>query len=195
MLTGDADEKLWQITMSSLRRALDVDATCGSTLRIFLRASLTHPWPFAAFWTEARLSKFAAPLAEQGRRTSIDRPALLDTYCATVRAFSNTASTHFNALQSLHQALLRLAREDSQSAQLAAIRALQAMWDSEAQPELIAFKPESMPTIAELLETGGQVEQETKKLLATMAEGEEDAEMALDEEEASDDGAGSDEDQ
>lgn len=194
-MTGDSDEKLWQTAVSSLRRALDADATCGSSLRFTARRSLTHTWPFVAFWTEARLNKFAAPLAEQGRRNFIGRPAVLDTYCATVRAFSNTASTHFNALQSLHQALLRLAREDSQSAQLAAIRALQAMWDSEAQPELIAFKPESMPTIAELLETGGQVEQETKKLLATMAEGEEDAEMALDEEEASDEGADSDEDQ
>jgi hypothetical protein len=140
------------------------------------------------------MSKLVLPLAEQGRRSSLDRPASIEAYKATIKSFANAATPHFNVLQSLHQALLRLATEDSQRIQLMSIRALQAMWDSEAQPELIAFKPESMPTIAELLEAGGQVEQETKVLLATMAEGEEDAEMALDDEEESDDEEDGDDD-
>lgn len=133
------------------------------------------------------MAKMVLPLAEQSRKPFLDRPSMVEAYQATIKSFANAAGQHFNVLQSLHKLLLRVATEDNQRVQLGAIRALQSMWDSEAQPELIAFKPESMPVMAELLESGGQVEQETKALLATMAEGEEDAEMALDEE-------GSDED-
>lgn len=186
ILTSNPDDKLWSLVLSSLRRALEADAACKSKYMCFRPYLQLIYWSFPAFWTEARISKLVVPLAEQVRRPSLDRPLSIDAYQATIKSFANAATQHFNSLQSLHQALLRHATEDSQRIQLMSIRALQAMWDSEAQPELIAFKPESMPTMAELLEAGGQVEQETKVLLATMAEGEEDAEMALDDDESDD---------
>lgn len=126
------------------------------------------------------MAKLARPVAEQCRRTFLDRSHPRELYQAVIKAFANAATAHFNVLQDFHRALLHLAKEDDQAIQLASLRGLQAMWTSDAQPDLIACKPESMPTIAELLEIGGQVEQETKALLSTMAEGEEDAEMAMD---------------
>lgn len=129
------------------------------------------------------MAKLARPLAEQCKRSFLDRSHLLQVYENVVKSFANAATSYFNVLQDLHHALLEFAKEDNQLIQLASLRALQAMWTSEAASELIAFKPESMPTIAELLESGGMVEQETKALLSTMAEGEEDVEMALDDDE------------
>lgn len=137
-----------------------------------------------AFWTEARLAKLVIPLANQSRRPFLNRPTLVEAFQTTIKTFTNVSTAHYHVLQTLHKQLLLLAREDNEVIQLNAIRALQAMWDSDAQPDLIAFKPESMPAIAELLEAGGQIEQETKILLATMAEGEEDADMAADEEDS-----------
>lgn len=190
-LEGSDEEKLWQIAMSALRRALDLDDACGSSFwslyRLILRSCMT------AFWSDARLSKLVEPLVKQGRQAFLSQAAQLELYQATIQSLANAATAHFPVLQNLHQGLLRLARTDDESVQLSAIRALQAMWNSEAAPELISFKPESMPTIAELLEAGGQVEHETRQLLATMADGEEDAEMALDEDSDEDGSAGGEE--
>lgn len=169
VLQGNPEEKLWTSVLTSLRRALEVDS--------------------ASFWTESRMAKIVLPLAEQCRRPYLERSHLLEAYQSVVKSFANAATAHFDILQKLHYAFMQLAKEDNQSIQLATIRALQAMWESEAQPELIAFKPESMPTIAELLEAGGQVEEETKALLATMANGEEDAEMALDDDDDAESGS------
>jgi hypothetical protein len=94
----------------------------------------------------------------------------VDSYSTVLIAFAQVLEGHETILHDLIKTYLEQTRSDSEKAQLAALRALQTLWDAGIDASLAAHSAESMPYLVETLEAGGQVARATKGLLARMNE-------------------------
>jgi hypothetical protein len=94
----------------------------------------------------------------------------MESYSTVLIAFAQVLEGHETILHDLIKTYLEQTRSDSEKAQLAALRALQTLWDAGIDASLAAHSAESMPYLVETLEAGGQVARATKDLLARMNE-------------------------
>ena len=126
----------------------------------------------SGFWTVNRLSKLVQPIVQQVESDNMSDSRFAANYTALLTTFAQTIEPQEQVLHDIIRAYLQKTRSDNEAIQLAAIKALQTMWDSGIEASMAAHSAESMPFLVETLESGGQVERATKDLLARMNEDE-----------------------
>lgn len=140
--------------LACLQRSLDSDST--------------------GFWTVPRLNKILMPMIERLTYTQAGDGLAEKTLVSLARS----ANDEDTVLHAIVRALLEKTRLDDSSTQLACVRALHTLWQSDLQGQLAAYAAESAPFLVELLEHPGEIARETKLLLKTMEAAEDDAQAS-----------------
>lgn len=163
------------------QRSLLVEAVMSSLRRAFEHDSI-------GFWTPNRLAKLVQPI---GKRALMHSEA--DTgYSELLVAFAQAVESNESILHDLIKVCLEQTRSEAEAEQLAALRALQTLWDAGIDAAMAGHSAECMPYLVETLEAGGQVARATKELLARMNE---NAGQSSDDSEDDEDGSEEDEDE
>ncbi|KAM0786108.1 hypothetical protein ACM66B_006918 [Microbotryomycetes sp. NB124-2] len=153
------DATLWTCVVKSLTKALEYDDT--------------------GFWTAARLSKLAKPIADQVEfvATALQQDDDDDEfanvrplYFALVEQYSHAISSHESILKSFNTHLLMTTRSEDLIVKRQALSTLDDVWDTLGDT-MLTFVPETTPFLSETLdETQGGVDKATRKLIKRIEE-------------------------
>ena len=112
--------------------------------------------------------KLASPVAAQIESAENANPRFNAQYSLLIRSFARAAEPHEVVLQDFVKSFLHKTRSEKEVVQLAAIEALQQMWEAGIPAALAVHSAECMPFLVEALEHGGEIERAAKELLAKM---------------------------
>ncbi|GAA5862132.1 hypothetical protein JCM3774_006186 [Rhodotorula dairenensis] len=142
------DPALWAAVVSALTKAFEFDEN--------------------GFWTPARLSKLATPIAQQLEVPTAVAPT--EAYNSLVTAYVSHLGSHESHLKTFNSRLLHLTRSDDLRVKRAAIDTLDVVWE-EVGDGMLGLVPETTPFLAETREeTEGGVEAATRNLVKRIEE-------------------------